>query len=306
VRVTVTSKNITGPLRTLLLFILVIAATFLAGSILSCTVYLILSGFSGVSFYKVFHFSILLTGLVLGLYYLKASGQTRVLGLDMSRQRTWRYFLGGFCGGVVILTIVATCLFGLGLRQMDPDLHRGLAAFGRAVAAALLSGVVVGITEEILFRGSIFTGLARYSGGLYALIVSSVFYAAVHFLDFKSLPSGAGINFSTSITALGSLFGRFSDPAIYDSFVSLFVLGVLFSLARWQTGNIMLSAGLHAGIVTSNKIFSYAADYRRGGDYDFLVNVYDKTTGHLTTFWLVLACIIYFTFCMRRQPGSRH
>ena len=288
-------------MRTLLLFILVIAATFLAGSLLSCVVYLVLPGLPSVSFNKVFHFSILLTGLVLGLYYLKASGQVRVLGLDISRQRAWRYFLGGFCGGLVILIAVTTCLFYLGMRQIDPDLHRGLAAFGRAVAVALLSGVVVGITEELLFRGSIFTGLARYSGNLYALIVSSVFYSAVHFLNFKSLPSGTGVDFLTCITALGSLFDRFSDPAIYDSFVSLFVLGVLFGLTRWQTGNIILGAGLHAGIVTSNKIFSYAADYRQGGSYNFLVNVYDKTTGHLASFCLVLACIIYYMSFMRKQ-----
>ena len=192
------------------------------------------------------------------------------------------------------------------MRQIDPDLHQGLPALGRAVIVAMLSGVVVGITEEMLFRGVIFTGLARYSGRLYALIVSSAFYSAVHFLDFRNLPQGTAINWLTGVSALGSLFSRFGDPLIYDSFLSLFTLGILFGLVRWHTGNIVLCAGLHAGIVTVNKIFSYAVDYRPGGSYNFLVNVYDNTTGYLATFWLVLACFIYHHFYMRAQSGSRH
>lgn len=264
-----------------------------------------MSFFSDVRFYKVFHYSILVTGFLPGLYYLTAGNQTSVLGLDLSRQRAWRNFAGGFSGGLVIIVVVESCLFVLGMRQLDPDLHRGLPALGRAVAAALLSGAVVGVTEEILFRGVIFTGLARYSGRLHALVVSSVFYSAVHFLDFRTLPQENAISWLTGISALGSLFGRFSDPQIYDSFLSLFALGILFGLVRWHTGNIMLCAGLHAGIVTINKIFSYAVDYRPGGPYTILVNVYDNTTGHLATFWLALACFIYYYFYMRAQSGSR-
>jgi len=291
-------------LRTLLLFILAIAATFLAGSFLSCPIYMILALFSEVRFYKVFHFSILVTGILLGLCYLTAGNRASVLGLGLSRQRAWRYFIGGFGGGLVIIVVVESCLFVLGMRQIDPDLHQGLAALGRAVMTALLSGVVVGVTEEMLFRGAIFTGLARYSGRLYALIMSSVFYSAVHFLDLGTLPHGTAVNWLTGVSALGSLFGRFSDPQIYDSFLSLFALGVLFGLARWHTGNIILCAGLHAGIVTINKIFSYTTDYRPGGAYSFLVNVYDNTTGHLATFWLALACVVYYLYFMHRRPGN--
>lgn len=292
-------------LRTLLLFIFLVAATFLAGSLLSYPVYLILSTLSEIRYYKVLHFSILLTGLIIGLIYLKAGSQTGILGLDTPPRKTLRYFTCGFSGGLAVLVIVEASLFGMGMRQIDPDLYQGLPVLGRAVTAALLSGITVGITEEMLFRGVIFTGLARYAGHLYALTVSSVFYAAVHFIDIRSLSSATDIGWLTGVTALGSIFGRFGNPEIYDSFTSLCVLGVLFGLTRWHTGNIILSVGLHAGIVTGNKIFSFATDYREGGAYNVLVNVYDKTTGHLATFWLALACIIYYYFYMRAQSGSQ-
>lgn len=292
-------------MRTLLLFILVVAATFLAGSLLCYPVYLFLSGFFEIRYFKVLHFSILLTGLSLGLYYLNISRETGVLGLDTPRRKALRYFTCGFGGGLIVLLVVEACLFGMGMRQADPDLHQGLPDLGRAVTAALFSGITIGVTEEILFRGVIFTGLARYSGRFYALTVSSVFYSAVHFIDFRSVTSGIDINWLTGVTVMWSLFGRFSDPEIYDSFISLLVLGILFGLARWNTGNILLGAGLHAGVVTLNKIFSYATDYRDGGAYNNLVNVYDKTTGHLATFWLALACIIYYYFSMRSQPVLR-
>lgn len=280
-----------------------VAATFLAGSVLSYPLYLLLSGTVATAFPKVFHFTVLLLGISLGLYYLKASGNTSVLGFGSPWRLLWRRFALGFLWGGVILAIVAASLFAVGLRQADPDLQRGLLALLRALAAAVLSGLVVGLTEEALFRGAIFTGLTRYSGTVYALLVSSLFYAAVHFIDFTTLPSGAGVSFPGAITGLGKLFSRFGDPAIYDSFTSLFVLGMLFGLARWHSGNIWPGAGLHAGIVTCNKLFSYAADYRPGSAHENLVNIYDKTTGHLASFWLVLACLVYYFWCMR--PRSR-
>ena len=291
------------PLRTLVVFIFVVTATFLIGAFLSCPVYLILSDIAEIRYYKVLHFSILLTGIFLGLWYLKTSRQLKVLGSGNPRQKLLRQFAFGFAGGLVVLVIVEGCLFGLGMRQIDPDFHHGPAALTRVLTAALLSGLAVGMTEELLFRGVIFTGLARYSGCLYALLISSLFYSAVHFLDFRSLPSGSGINWLTGITSLTSLLHRFGDPEIYDSFLSLFVLGVLFGMARWSTGNIVTSAGLHAGIVATNKIFSFVTDYREGSRYLFLVNSYDNQTGYLATFWLVAACILYYLLFMRGRPA---
>ena len=290
-------------MRTLLLFILVVAVTFLIGSFLSYPAYLILSTIAEVRYYKVFHFSILLTGILLGLWYIKSSRQSKVLGFDSPQQKLLRQFSYGFAGGTAVLVVVEVCLFGLGMRQIDPDFHQGPAALIRAVTAALLSGAVVGLTEELLFRGVIFTGLARFSGYLYALLLSSLFYSAVHFLDYRSLSSGTGINWLTGIASLTSLLDRFGDPEIYDSFFSLFVLGILFGMARWRTGNIILCAGLHAGIVTTNKIFSYVTDYREGSSYLFLVNSYDHQTGYLATTWLTLVCILYYCLFMRSRAG---
>lgn len=291
-------------MRTLVLFTLVVAATFLVGSFLSYPVYLILSAITQVRYYKVFHFSILLTGISIGLWYIQSTGQSKVLGIGSPRQMFMRQFTYGFAGGLAVLVTVEACLFVLGMRQIDPDIHRGLSALMRAFTAALLSGVVVALTEEFLFRGVIFTGLARYSGYLYALLLSSLFYSAVHFLDFRSLPSGTGINWFTGVASLTSLLARFGDPEIYDAFLSLFVLGLLFGMARWSTGNIMLCAGMHAGIVTTNKIFSYATDYREGSPYLFLVNSYDHQTGYLAAAWLVGACVFYYFRFMRARPGS--
>lgn len=291
-------------MRILVLFIFVVTATFLIGSFLSYPVYLLLSDIAAIPYYKVFRFSILLTGIFLGLWYLTISGQSKVLGFDSPGQKFMRQFIYGFAGGLTILIIVEACLFGLGMRQIDPDFRHGAVALTRAVAAALISGVVVGMTEELLFRGVIFTGLARYSGCLYALLLTSFFYSAVHFLDFRSLPAGSGINWLTGIGSFGSLLQRFGDPEIYDSFLSLFVLGVLFGMARWRTGNIILCAGLHAGIVTTNKVFSYVTDYREHSAYLYLVNDYDHQTGYLATFWLAAACILYYFRFMRARPGS--
>jgi len=260
--------------------------------------------FFDARFHKVIHFTILITGIACGLVYLKRSNQSEVLGTTDSRGTEGTDLIRGFIHGLVLLLIIESSLFVLGMRQTDPDLSNGLGSFSYVIIKALISGILVGVAEEILFRGAIFSMLARLQGKFHALTISSLFYAAVHFIDLAPLPTASDIYWLSGIEYLALSFSAFGDPGIWDSFLTLFFLGALFSMVRWETGNITQCVGLHAGIVTINKIFSYSTDYREGSPFAFLVNSNDHLTGHLASFWVVLACVFYYCFYMRKPVRS--
>ena len=187
----------------------------------------------------------------------------------------------------------------------DPDLGNGIFKFMRVIIKAGVTGCIVGATEEILYRGAIFTGLARYSNYLLALIISSLFYGAVHFIDFPPLPAGTAVSWLSGLGVLAGAFHQFTDPQILDSLFALTVLGMLFGLLRWHSGTIISCAGLHAGIVAANKIFSYATDFRPGSHYAYLVNSHDHQTGILAGIWLLLLCGCYYYFVMKKHRPHR-
>lgn len=289
----------------LIIFIVIIASVFLAGAILSYPLYLILSPVIETGFHKYVHYSTLLTGLLLGIYYLKATGQlSKILGFKETGKVIQQHFLYGFIAGLTILLVVELSLYGLGMRQVDPDLYNSTSAFISVIIKAMVVGLVVGVMEETLYRGAIFTGLQKYINFLSALIVSSLLYAAVHFIDFPELSKDIQISWIGGFITLFSAFEPFIDPHNLDSFISLFLLGLLFGIVRWHNNNIIACTGLHAGIVTLNKITAYATDYKQGSPYDFLVNTHDHLNGYLASFWIVIAILFYYFCFIKRDSKS--
>ena len=293
--------------RPLLIFLLVIMAVFLFGALLAFPLYSCLALLAAIDFHKVVHYSILLTGLGLGLYYLQSTGMLAgMLGFDARVSSNLRGLAWGYAGGLAILLLLELSLALLGMRQPDPDLGNGLPALLLAVLKALITGLAIGLTEEILYRGAIFTGLARYTNHFTALLVSACFYGAVHFIEIAELPAGAAPTWSSGLTMLAGAFTQFTDPSILDSLLSLTLLGVLLGLLRWHSGNIIVCIGTHAGIVTVNKVFAYATDYQPGSPYAFVVNTYDHLTGAVASFWLTLACLLYYLLIIRRTSIPSH
>ena len=291
----------TRTLRAIILFILLIATILFAGTILSYPIYLLFSLFSEVTLHKAVHYSIVLTALGLSIYYLKTNKETNKL-YGLARQRN--PFMQSFLFGAVILLTVELCLYVFGMRQIDPDLADGSGAFILTMIKALVSGLLVGIIEETTYRGASISGLKKYSDVVTAIIASSTLYAAVHFINFAEIPKQTNIKVFTSLQILGDGFYNFTDPLIIDSFITLFLLGTLLSLVRIHSNSLIPCIGLHAGIVTVNKIMSYSTDYKAGSPYDFLVNAYDRLNGWLASICLLVAIFIYYKFFINRTVKS--
>ena len=129
---------------------------------------------------------------------------------------------------------------------------------------ALAAGVFIGALEELFFRGILFKGLLEDGRLLRALILSSLFYSAVHFVSPGQAYFIDTLDPLAGFRHLFTTFIPFLDPAtLLPGVFGLFLLGVLLSYAFLRTGNLYLAIGLHAGWVFSLKSVRVFGDYRR-------------------------------------------
>lgn len=116
---------------------------------------------------------------------------------------------------------------------------------------AMLSGLAVALIEEIVFRGLIFRIFYTAVRPLIAIVLSSAFFAYVHF----KVPDVAAAMLEKSsewwmgfYVAFWMLFGVTVNFS-WLAFLNLFVFGVLLCLIFLRTRSLLACMGLHAGVV---------------------------------------------------------
>src|SRR5690606_11305011 len=127
-----------------------------------------------------------LFGLALIFLYLKIN---HVLDRDTAGFHDWRNktahnLLRGILGGILIMGILGSVLLLLGIHHPDPELDVNIKTITVILIKALVTGLAVGIIEEILYRGALLGGLHARTNLVIAIVVSSLIYSAVHFLKF--------------------------------------------------------------------------------------------------------------------------
>lgn len=293
-------------LRTALVFIAVLVAALLFGALAAYPVYALLAQFEGMEFHRVIGRTTSLSGLLFSLLYLRYCGLLSAQGLGWQGAGYNKKYLlaGGFAAGALIIGLLAACLLSLEIYRLDPRVDTGLANMMRLLSKAVLAGLLVGLVEEILFRGALLGGLRKQANTAIAVVSVSLVYAAAHFIKYRAVPAEVEIGWFTGVAIFPEALFRFSNPVTVDSFLTLFILGILFALVRVRSASLIPCIGLHAGIVAGLKLFNYLSNYAKGSDYDFLVNRIDHQFGYLASLVLLAALLFYLAFSASRAEGS--
>ena len=125
---------------------------------------------------------------------------------------------------------------------------------GKTIWKALLglaAAGVVGVGEEILFRGALLRRFRLDLGDRVGVIVTTAIYAIVHVLRTRGGGDLSGPWGGVART-LG-LFAPLADAANWPSLLGLTLLGTLLAVARLQSGNLWCSIGIHAASRASKK-----------------------------------------------------
>jgi len=167
-------------------------------------------------------------GMLLWLLRRDTRGRLRWLGL--AGGRLWQEAgLGGAVAvaayGVVLCLLVLTG--GAGLGGMPSSATSVLPMLLWMLPAALL----IGVLEELFFRGWVLQALRTSWGFPAAACLSSLLYAAVHL-----------------VKDLAQLATKWPDA------VGLLLLGLLFAYTRAATGRLFVAIGLHSALVYVIKV----------------------------------------------------
>ena len=234
----------------------------------------------------------LLTLALIGIYPLiKALGFRSWKEIGIRKDVPILKHLGtGLLIGSILLGLAAVCSLTFGGALWD----RARPLNMNKVLSALLSGVVVGFLEEVLFRGAIFTALRRTWSETVALWSSSAIYAIVHFFARPEDP--AKIGWDSGFLILGGMLQGFTEfQTVIPGFLGLALLGMILALAYQKTGALWLSMGIHAALVFWVKL------YGSGTNPNPQANLWFWGSEKLTDGWFCFILLAIAALCFFRK-----
>lgn len=287
----------------LAIFLLVFLGALFCGAVLAYPLYYLSGLVTDVSFSDSVITATQISGLIFGLLYLKyTAGLTlQNIGLGFGKEQDWSQVFSGFVAGLGILLALAIILFVTGVYGLNPERDMTAIKIAALIPGAIITGVAVGLFEEIIFRGALLKGLQTQSNALIAIITTALMYASVHFIAYTEPEI---ISFTSGPVQFISAYSSVLTQDNYDAFLSLFILGVLLGLVRVNTGSILQCIALHAGLVAGIKIFRFFGQYRPDSPYQFLVNEHDYRLGFAALGLLMAVTLVYiFTLNINKNQN---
>lgn len=246
--------------------------------------------------------------ILLGLWpflWLMGVANRQALGVAPARADLLRAIWGGWLLGVAILGSLVLAELYLGVRIPDLDGLHPLSLLEKATAA-LIGGLLIGLLEELFFRGALYSAIRRRASIGAAAVGSAALYALVHFLKPHELPPGVVFDWAGTWSMFLHVFVSLFQWQHLDSLIALFSAGLFLALVRERTGHIGWSMGLHAGWVFVIQITRRVTDGDEASSLAFLAGQYDGVIGWLAAVWIGVLAWGYWqvtTWQARRQRG---
>ena len=175
------------------------------------------------------------------------------------------------------------------------------------IITALLSGIIVGFLEEVVFRGVIFRTFYCVCSPLIAAFISSLFFACVH---FKKIPEQVWAPDSDVTLGSGFYVGFWTLISITQTFdplhfVGLFFVGLVLTLLFMRTRSLWSCVGMHAGWVSLLAVVRRL--YRPGGtDSKFWWGSERIIDGGMATLLLLsMSLWLYYSLKGNEEPGKQ-
>ena len=209
----------------------------------------------------------------------------------------FKQLLQGFWLGFMTLMPVFIVLYTLRINVIDETHTWTVELLARDMSISLLLALIISLIEEPLFRGILLAGLNKKLPVMVAILISSTYYAALHFLSSKTDIPVQDISLFSGFKLLGEAVGNLLNPEILSAFFALLMVGIFLGVLRTQVkASLGLCIGCHTCWVWQIKMSKKLFNTDFSSEYLYLVNSYDGVIGPLVTGWLMLAIVGYFVY----------
>lgn len=216
---------------------------------------------------------------------------TADLGICPRKNKLASQIAMGLFAGCVIMLVVTAVLMKLEVRIVDSGRLTASADFIKIILPALLTGLLVGVIEELVFRGAFLRILTLYVPPVSAIAISAFYFAVLHF--FRGPTPTGELTWLSGYEYAASAFANIFRWQNLDTLFALFLAGALLGYIRLiSRQSIGYCIGLHAGWVFLIKITKAFTDSGSETQWMFLVGRYDGVTGLFSAFWLAMVMLI--------------
>jgi uncharacterized protein len=244
----------------------------------------------------------LFIGLIFVARHLHVANK-QAFGYGLPRREFIRELLKALALGVATMVPIVAVMGLLGVRVWKDGVTPDAAMIASTALKGLLTGVAVALIEETFLRGAMFTAVARESGVKAAIFLTSLLYAAAHFIARTRIPPDQ-VQWYSGIDLLAGTLRFFGEPLKYaDAFLCLFAVGVLLASVRAVTGNIAASMGLHAGWVWVITFMRQGSEPNDPHPLRFLVSQFDGVVGWLVLAWTIVIGLVLHRLYARGRPA---
>ena len=202
--------------------------------------------------------------------------------------------------GIVLMMPALITMLLLDMRQLVGEPLSAL-QWARLALGAVLTGLTVALIEETFLRGAMQFAITRESGARLAIALTSLVYAATHFIG-RYRVKAADVNAGSGIDMLAYALADFARPFHFiDAFLCLVAAGVFLGMARAYTGNIAACIGLHAGWVAVIYVVNETSKREAGSPLSWMLSDVNGFLGWMVLAW-TLAIGLAMTFWYRQRP----
>jgi CAAX protease family protein len=144
------------------------------------------------------------------------------------RPMFFKQLLQGFLLGFVTLMPVFIVLYILGVNVIDEGQLWTTGFLTKQIIINLLIALLISSIEEPLFRGILLTSLSKKLSTAAAIIISSTYYAGLHFFSSKTDIPLQDITLFSGFKLLAEAFSNLWNAEIISAFLALLMVGIFF------------------------------------------------------------------------------
>ena len=275
----------------------IVIAYFFGSCVLGCLAAYPLHSIIETDFDKIVSRAILVSAVLLFYPTIKVLKITNWEYLGFTDIR-WRNTLtSSWLFGIISLLPLTVYFMWCGYRGWEPLFNEGFLSPFTIILNAIISGLIVALIEETLFRGLLQSVFSFVLKPIIAIFLTCFLYSSVHFLEIPDGYVTEPAQWSSGFSVFFSSFTLLAQPSlIWDSWLALFAAGLFLSLTRLFTNNIFWCIGIHAGWVAHIKIIKAFTDRNTEASCGALVGTYDNYIGELSTAWIILLLISWILY----------
>ena len=217
-------------------------------------------------------------------------------------KRFIKHMFFGVILGIFTLFPILYLSYALDITILKADISWTLEQTLLNLLVSFLLALLISFLEEPMFRGILITAYLKRLGISAAILISSFYYATLHFVKAKTSIPFSEAELSDTFHLVLEAFNNLLNPVHLGALWALLMVGIFLAVMRTHLKlSLAWCVGCHAAWVWQIKMAHRLVTVNQESNLKFLVSPYDGVIGPMVALWLSLIIALYFLYCYTQK-----